>query len=174
MATKLEGTIELPGTVTFSGTVYMPNESITNSNVSTSSSHRIAASKLVHRVDLEYNQVNGTDVASETRVLRVCKGAGTFKGVKVRPTTAPTGGDKAFTVDVQTAADASGSWTSILTAVVTVNSSSANNTLQNGTLNGTPVTIADKAIRIVVAASGSTGSQGQGVAVSIHYEEAPE
>ena len=174
MANRIEGTVELPGTVTFSGTVYFPAETVTNTGFSTSSSHRLAASKVIHRVDLEYNQINGTDVVSETRVLRICKGAGTFKGVKVRPTTAPTGGDKAFTVDVQTAADASGSWTSILTAVVTVNSSSANNTLQNGTLNGTPVTIADKAIRIVVTASGSTGSQGQGVAVSIHYEEAPE
>lgn len=174
MATKLDGTIEIPGTATFSGTVYLPAESVTNSTFSTSSGNRLAASKVVHRVDLEYNQINGTSVASETRVLRICKGAGTFKGVKVRPTTAPTGGDRAFTVDVQKAADASGSWTSILSSVVTVNSSSADNTVQNGTLNGTPTTAADNAIRIVVTTSGSTGTQGLGVAVSIHYEEAPE
>lgn len=173
MATNLEGTIEFPGTVTFSGTVYMPAGTVNNAAFSSSSANRLDASKVVHRVDMNYWQVNGTDVVDATVVLRVCKGAGTFKGVTVRPYTAPTGGDKAFTVDVKKASDGGNTFASILSSVVTVNSSSANGTLQNATLSGTPTTVAGDAIQVVIDATGSTGSQGQGVCVSIYYEESP-
>lgn len=173
MATSLEGTIEFPGTVTFSGTVYLPSGGVTNANFSPSSANRLDASKAIHRVDLNYSQANGSDVADATVVLRVCKGAGTFKGVTVRPYTAPTGGDKAFTVDVKKASDGGNTFASILSSVVTVNSSSTSGTLQTATLSGTPTTAAGDAIQIVVDATGSTGSQGQGLCVSIYYEESP-
>lgn len=174
MATRYTDAVEFEGTTTFTGTVRMPTGSLTNASFSSSSSDRLTAAKVVHRVDLTYSQANGSNVASETKVLRICRGIGTVKAVKVRPTTAPTGGDKAYTVDVLKAGDASGSWTSLLSSVITVNSSSADNTLQSGTLIGTPTTAADDSIRIVVTASGSTGSQGQGVCVTIFYEENPE
>lgn len=169
----VNGDAEYTGVITFSGTVYVPAETVNNSAFSTSSAHRLAASKVIHRADLNYWQVNGTDVASATVVLRTCLGAGTIKGVKVRPYTAPTGGDKAFTVDVKKATNGGNTFASVLSSVVTVNSGSADGTLQTATLSGTPVTVAGDAIQVVIAASGSTGSQGQGVTVSIYYEEAP-
>lgn len=173
MANTFRDDVEFEGTVTFSGSAVLPAGSVTNSSFSSSSTNRLASEKVVHRVDLEYSQVNGTSVVSETKLLRLCRASGTVLGVKVRPTTAPTGGDKQFTVDIQKASDASGSWTSLLNAVVTVNSSSADNTLQTATLAATPTTAANQAIRVVITASGSTGTQGQGVLVQVWYEESP-
>lgn len=161
------------GNVSMLGNFYPPDGSLKTSHWSSSAADRLATSKQVHRMDLTYQQAPGSDVASATAYLRVCRGAGEVLAVKVRPMTAPTGGDKAFTVDVKKAAEASGTFTSLLNSVVTVNSSSADNTVQDATLAATPTTAAEDCIQVVIAASGSTGSQGQGVCVSIYYEEDP-
>lgn len=149
----------------------MPDNTVTNAKVSTSAA--IAASKLVHRFPLKYHQKNGTDVASETMLLHIMRAAGEVVSIEARCTTAPTGGDKAFTIDVLKAADGSSSWTSLLSSVITMNSSDANDTLNVGTLIGSPTLADGNAIRVVIATSGSTGSQGQGLVVTINVNENP-
>ena len=169
----VRGTHIFHDSVTFAGALYLPTETIGDEEIKTDANNRIASTKVVHRIDLHYDQVGGTDVVSETKELRICRGEGTLLGVKVRPKTAPTGGDKAFTVDVKKAAEASGSFSTLLDSVVTVDSSSADNTVQDATLISDPTTDAEDCIQIVVTASGSTGSQGQGVQVTLFYEEDP-
>lgn len=131
----------------------------------------ISADKLQHRHVVRSTQANGADVASSTELLHIAKAAGTVRSVEVRVTTAPTGGDKQFTVDVQKASDGSGSWTSLLTGVITVDSGEADDTKIAGTLVASPSFVEGDAVRVVVAASGSTGSQGQGVAVVVNLDE---
>jgi hypothetical protein len=160
------------GACTFKN-LYPNSGCITNTHISSDANNRIASAKVVHRLDLHYGQADGADVVAATKLLRICRGDGLLLGVQVRPTTAPTGGDKAFTVDIQKDADGGGSWSSLLSSVVTVNSSSVDDTKQNGTLIGDPSTDATDALRVVVAVSGSTGSQGQGFVVSVFYEEDP-
>lgn len=131
----------------------------------------ISADKLECRTAVSYVQDGGTDVVTATKLIHVCRGAGTIKSVEVRPATAPTGGDKQFTVDVQRAADASGSFATMLASAVTVDSSSVNNTRQQASLITTPSVADGDCLEIIVTASGSTGSQGQGVIVTVNIDE---
>lgn len=174
MATSdIRGVTVFHDNVTFLGTTTVPADTIKSSQFSSTATDRLVTSKQVHRIDFNYDQDTGSDVVTDTRMWRVARGAGTVLGMDVRPITAPTGGDKAFTVDFQKAADASGSWSSLLNSVVTVNSSSTDNTKQSATLAATPTFTAGSALRLVVTASGSTGSQGQGVIVSVYIDEDP-
>lgn len=164
------------GTVTFERVVAtqqltMPAGSVADDQVKAGAA--IDGSKVLQRVPLRYAQANGADVASKTELLHVCRAAGKLIAVEIRVTTAPTGGDKQFTVDVQKASDASGVWTSLLTSVVTIDATDADETRVAGTLVADPSTAAGAAIRVVVTASGSTGTQGQGVLVVATYQEAP-
>lgn len=157
--------------VTFSGTISVPAGSFDTDDISTDANKRIADTKIVHRPDMNYAQANGSAVVSATQLLRVCRGAGELLGFEVRPTTIPTGGDLQYTVDIQKASNASSSWSSLLSAVVTVDSADANDTLITATLAATPTTADGDALRIVVTTSGTTGTQGQGFVATAVYKE---
>ena len=88
--TDLRGVHVFHDSVTFAGPFYPPAESIGNAAIKSDANNRIAAAKVIHRVDLNYGQADGADVVSVTKLLRICRGAGTLLGVEVRPTTAPT------------------------------------------------------------------------------------
>lgn len=157
--------------VTFAGPVYLPTEAVTNANFSSNANHRLEAEKFIHRPDLHYSQAAGTDVVSETKLLRVCRGDGVLTQVAVRPSAVPAGGDKQYTVDVQKAADGTNVWTSLLNAAVVISSADVAHTRQLGSLIADPSVEDGDTIRIVITASGSTGSQGQGLAVTVGLEE---
>ncbi len=157
--------------VTFVGAVYLPQQAVTGGMISADAANRIPASKVIHRPDVNYSQENGGDVVSETRMVRVCRGSGTINQVALRPGTVPAGGNKQYTVDVQKAVDASGTWTSVLSSPITVDSTAVANTRKLGTLSGSPVVADGDTLRVVVTASGSTGTQGQGVVVTVGMDE---
>jgi len=148
-----------------------PAGALTDTNINSDAD--IAASKLVHRHAISYGQANGSDVITETKLLHITKAAATVQLIEVRPTTAPSGGDKQFTVDIQKAADGSSSWSSLLSAVITVSTGSTDDTRQVGTLIGSPTLADDEALRVVITASGATGSQGQGFVVTVNLDEEP-
>lgn len=156
--------------VTFGDTVGVTNGQLGNDAIASGAA--IDAAKLKHRHHVGYGQANGADVVSETKAVYVAKAAGEVHNVTVRPQTAPTGGDKQFTVDVQKASDG-GTYSTILTATIDVDNTSVDNTKQDGTLVGSPTLVAGDSLQVVVTATGSTGSQGQGVIVSIHVDENP-
>ena len=165
------GNFIFPGSVAFTGAIYVPVGSFDDDDISNNANKRINDNKVIHRPDLLYAQADGANVVSETKLLRVCQGAGALLSVHVRPTTAPVGGDKKFTVDVQKAADGSAVWTSLLSAPLQIAAGDANNTIKAAVLAGSVATALGEAIRIVITASGATGSQGQGVQVTCAYRE---
>lgn len=175
MGTTFNDPVVFTDTATFSGitqflnTVSIPAESITNSSIIASA--EISEDKVRHRHSKEYIQAPGTDVVTATTYIHLCRAAGDLHSVRVRPLTAPTGGDKQFTVDVKKAANGSGSFATLLASVITVNSSSTSQTQQSGTLAADPSLAAGDLIQIVVTASGSTGSQGQGVVIELQINE---
>ena len=171
--TSHRGSQLFENTVTFQGDVYFRENSIDARAISDDANNRLEASKQVHRVDPEYSQAPGTNVVSETKLLRLARGAGELKAFEVRPIVAPAGGDLQYTVDLQKAVDGSSSWTSLLDAVLTIDSSSADETKEGATLAATPTYAAGDALRIVVTVSGSTGTQGQGMVVLAAIEEQP-
>lgn len=165
-----QGAHRFVGETTFQSTVNLPASTISNSQVSAAAA--IAASKVVHRVPLIYAQADGSDVASATQLLFLASYDCTIVSVELRVTTAPTGGDKQFTVDIQKDTDGGGSFATILSSVITVDSSNVDDTLEAGTLSTTDLADGD-ALRVVVTASGSTGSQGQGLVVVVKLNEDP-
>ncbi len=158
------------GTVSFGNAPSLPASTVNNNNVGTSPA--IAAAKTVHRHYVNYNQIDGTDVVTATQVLHVMRAAGTVISIEVRPTTAPTGGDKQFTVMVAKAAEGSGSWTNLQTGDIVMSNADTDDTLEAATVTATALLDGD-AIRVVVTASGSTGSQGQGFALTVNLDENP-
>lgn len=141
-------------------------------NASIVSGAKVAADKLVHQHALRYVQAGGSDVVSATVPIHTCRNTAEVIAVEVVPITAPSGGDKQYTVDVQ-AGNASSAFASILSAVVDVDAAgAADRTVQVGTISDDDLADGDT-VQVVVTASGSTGSQGQGLIVTVWVREEP-
>ena len=165
----LQQSIIVVGSADFRGAVSFPAAVIADSNIIDSAD--IEASKLEHRHSINYVQDGGTDIIAATKIIHLCRAAGIIKSIKVRPFTAPNGGDKQFTVDVKKAVDGSSVFSTVLSAVIIVDDSSVDHTIQNGVLIGDPSILVGDAIQIVISISGTTGNQGQGIIVNINIDE---
>jgi hypothetical protein len=147
--------------------IQIPYGAITNAEISASAA--IAASKVVHRECSAYGQAIGSVVAAATMAVRVARTSGAIKEFRVAWLTAPTGGDKAFTVDLQLSTGG-GAFATCLSAVVTVNNTKSDNGTATGTLTTTTFATGD-ILKVVVATSGSTGTQGYGMIAEVFCEE---
>lgn len=132
----------------------------------------IGAQKMEHQHNVPYSQADGAAVVSETKAVWVATATGTIESFVVRPQTVPISGDLQYTVDVQKAAAASGTYTTILSSVVTISSADTDETEENGTLSTTSYSDGD-CFQVVVTTSGSTGTQGQGVIAMLKLREQP-
>lgn len=150
-------------------TMSIPASAVGNSQIVASAG--IAATKVVHQHAISHEQAGGTAVVAQTVAKHIFRGAAEIIAVEVVPLTVPTGGDLAYTVDVQKG-NASSAFASILSSVVTVNSSSTTRTIQAGTITTDDAADGDT-LQVVVAVSGSTGTQGQGFVVTIWVREEP-
>lgn len=159
------------GAVVFGGSVSLPEGTIEDEDIALGAN--IDPDKMTHRHAIHYGKPNGSDVASETQLLHVARADGEIVSIELRPTTVPTGGDKQYTVDVLKAEDGGSSWTSVLSSVITVDSGETDDTVITAVLDGTPTYEDGDALRVVVTASGSTGSQGQGFVLTITVNEEP-
>lgn len=156
-------------------TITIGTASITDANVVAGTG--IAASKLEHRVHAKYVVADGTTVAATSGdgvPIYVCTktGGATIKSVSVICPDAPSGGDLTFTVDVKYANDTPTAATTILTGVVTYPNATSDYTVKTGTLAVTALASGDMLLA-VVAVSGSTGTQGQGLLVQVEIDEEP-
>lgn len=148
----------------------VPSNAISNSQIIAAAG--IEATKIVHQHALSYSQAGGSDVVSATVPVHIFRGAAEIIAVEVVPIVAPTGGDKQFTVDVQLG-NAGSAFASILSAVVDVDDAgSTDRTVMAGTITTDDAADGDT-LQVVVTASGSTGSQGQGVIVTVWIREQP-
>jgi hypothetical protein len=116
----------------------------------------IAASKLQHDIRETYIQANGASVVAATAYLHVPVVAGTINAISAMIMTAATS-TGTVTVDVQTYV--SGSWTTVLSAPLSITSATAINTAVVGTVTVTTYTAAQP-MRVVVTATGSALPQG--------------
>ena len=150
----------------------VPSGSINDAAIAAGSAGtNISSDKVRHQFSLELNQDTGTATTAQTRIVHIARGPGVIVGVSAVADVAPTGGDKAATVDVKKST-AGGAFASILSAVVTLNSSSTSKVVQAGSLSVTSF-VAGDLLEIVIAISGSTGSQGQGVCATVMIAEDP-
>jgi hypothetical protein len=167
----------IPGNLRVGGqlvpvSIVLPSSSVTDTAVQAAAG--IQASKLQQQYAITYRQKTGADITSATEDVYVVRGvSGTVIGVDVVTATAPTGGDKAFTVDVLKG-NQSTSFATLLNSVVTINNTKVNRQVVGASLVASPTLADNDTIRVVVATSGSTGSQGQGLVVTISTREDPD
>lgn len=169
---RITGNRNYTGTIQFTGTVELPVASIGSAQLKTT--EPADADRTVHRHAIRHGQKDGTDVVSETVLLHICRAPAEIVQLDVRPTVVPAGGDKQYTIDIEKDADGAGAWSSLLDAEVVVDSGETDDTLIIGDLIADPSLNAGDAIRIVITASGSTGTQGQGFVAVLNLDEQPD
>ncbi len=132
----------------------------------------VPARSSVHRFSVHHRVVSGTAVlALADFPIHYFRNAGKVVAVSVTPFTAPTGGNLAYTVDVKKGNQATPVAT-ILTGVITINSSDADRQTNAGTLSSSPTTCAaGDFLAVTVALTGSTGTQGQGYVITVDIDE---
>ena len=146
-----------------------PADSIGDSDIEQDAG--IQATKVIHQHALHLDQAAGSDVVAQTRLVHTFRGDATLVAVSVVTAVAPTGGDKELTVDVQLGNESTG-FATILTAPITVDATHANREVVAGVLDITAAAPGDT-LEIIIAVAGSTGSQGQGVCVTVWVRETP-
>jgi len=126
---------------------------------------------LTHMPPITYAQADGSSVVSQTMAVFTAPADGVIDSITVFNTVAPTGGDRQFTVDVKKSTGG-GAFATVLDSVVTRNSSDADRGTETADLVADPSYVAGDSFHVVVTASGSSGTQGQGVLVQINYKQA--
>ena len=124
----------------------------------------IGTDKMLKPVKAFFSQAQGTDSTAVTQTVHVGRFGGTINDVRATIETAPTGGDKTVTIDVLK------NGTTVLSSTQSFSASDANGDVKVATLSVTSY-VADDVIEVDIAVAGSTGSQGQGVAVIVDMQE---
>jgi hypothetical protein len=113
----------------------------------------------------------GTTVAAVTKWLHIVRGAtGTIKNIGAMIAAAITG-DNTVTIDLKKSTGG-GAFATVLTGTFGFSSASAVRTLVNGTISSAAL-VAGDILQVVVTVAG-TGTQAQGLTVSLQIEEDPQ
>ena len=155
---------------TITQNITLPAGQIVNADVNSAAA--IDTGKLRHRTHLTYCQSNGTAVVADENAVFVSYGATSACaivagkcGIQTLMTTG-SGDDKTVTVDVKK------NGTTILTAPYELNKSKTAKVSYNLVFASTAL-VAGDVISVVVTVGGSTGTQGQGVFVTLVVDEDP-
>ena len=169
MVQRITGPIEITE-ATLSGNTYLPSGTVTNSSFSSNITDRLAATKADHQKHITWQTDSDTTTIADAQfVFHIAQGDGTIVGAYICNETAPTGGDKTYDVDIFKATNGSGTWNSILSSVI---SPPADNTVGSGTLSTTTYSQYDR-FMVDVDTSGTTGTQGIGLTVTLILNEEP-
>jgi len=170
MGPRHEGDLYVNGHLR-SKTASLPDGTVDNAAVSASAD--IAASKMVHYHAIHYTQQDGTDVAAtggDGYPIHVCRAAGTIIAVEATVADAASGGDKAATADVHLANDDPTAAATVLTGTIALANGATDYAIQTGTISSATLAAGD-VLLAVVAVSGSTGTQNQGLNVTVWITE---
>lgn len=157
------------GAWVFNGTVTLPASSVDENTLTTAA--LLPASKLVARFAKDHRQASGTAVVAKTELIHIAKYAGIVKSVEAAIDDAITG-DNTVVIDVQKSTSG-GAFATVLTATLTINSASAAQTAIAATVDATKDDyVAGDVFEVVVTVTGS-GTQAQGLNVTVFFEESP-
>jgi hypothetical protein len=155
-------------TSTITQNITLPAGQIVNADVSSSAA--IDTGKQRHRTHTTYCQPNGTAVVADEKAMFVAYGASSSCSVVAGKcgiqTLMSTGGsdDKTVTVNVKK------NGTTILTGTYEINKTKTAYTSYDLTFSSTAL-VAGDVVSVVITVGGSTGTQGQGVFVTLVFDE---
>jgi len=160
---RFENDVHVAGHLT-AGTMTIPVLTVTDAMVNGSAA--IATSKMRHRTFKHYSQEAATTSADEARCLHAVYGAtGTVISFKAGSVVANIG-DSTVTVDLHN------DGASILTAVITLDSTNAAYTPEAGTID-TAAVVAGDVLEVVIDATVGTGTLALGVYCELVIDEDP-
>lgn len=149
-------------TTAITGTMYVPNLGIKNSEVAAAAD--ILYSKLEHEHRCGYAQESATTAADEARVIYVCRGAtGTALAFSAGCVVANIG-------DSKVEFDLLKNGVSILNAVIQVDSGDAAYAVVAGSFSSTALVAGDK-LEVSINATVGTGTLGKGAFCSLSVSE---
>lgn len=155
------------GTFTFGSAVKLPAAAVGDGQFDANSP--LATAKQRHRKQVAYAQPNGSAAAAEQKAVHVGYGAtGSVIGVRagVRTQGAAGTGGMSVTVDVRK------NGTSVLTAVVTIDATTAAFAKVPGSVS-TPAYVTGDVFEVVVTATAGGGTLPQGLFVDLIFDEDP-
>lgn len=130
---------------------------------------QIDPENVVYQFPVHYSQPINATVANASVDVFIATEVCNLASFKVFNSTAPTG-DRSFTVDLQKSTGG-GAFATILSAVITRNSSDTDRTTETATISNAAL-IAGDVLRVVVAyTAGTTGTVPLGVAAQIMVEQ---
>ena len=109
-------------------------------------------------------------VVAVTRRLHACRAAGTVVGFEAVIALDATGADRVVSVDLQLA-HAGGSFSTILSAPISIPDGSTINTPYAGTISAAALIDGD-VLQVVVTVAGAAGNAAKGLLVTLTYDEA--
>ena len=131
----------------------------------------IQASKVIARRSLDIELAGPTtNIAAITKLLHIARTTSTLQQVEVIITGAATG-DRGATVDLQKSTGG-GAFATILSGTITINSSTVIRTPVAGSISSTGLVDGD-ILQAVVALTGSSGTQPQGLLLTLTFDENP-
>jgi hypothetical protein len=165
---QVDGDMHVSGTLS-AGNIQIPAGSVDNADVEAAAG--IEATKLMHQYALSYHQTTGSDVAAGQGFIHTFRSASSIVAMDVTPITAPTTGDKKFSVDLHKGSVGS-AFATVLSAVITIGQTDVDRTSQAAVISATTAIDGDM-LKVVVTSTGSTGNQGKGVLVTVWTRENP-
>ena len=111
-------------------------------------------------------------VAAIVPIHTVRGATATILAIEVACVDSPSGGDKAFTVDLKKADQDVPTPATVLSGVINYSSTQADCEVETGTISSSSL-VAGDSLLAVIAVSGSTGVQGQGLIVTVWVDETP-
>lgn len=145
-----------------STTFTAPASSITDTMVAANA--KIKATKLIHQLSLRFSTDPTTSVTADTQIIHIAHALGEVAFVEVMATTAPTSSDQ-VTVDIQKG-NAGASYATVLSSVITLDSSDADRAVKSGTISTVDYAAGDS-FEIIVTPTG-TSTKGICVVVTLH------
>ena len=171
LTNSVDGDTILRGKLTVTGAVAVPASSFGNDEMTTADP--IAVTKQDHLIVATYSVVDGADLAATTGdgfLIHTVHGTtATVLGIEAVCADCPEGGDKTFTVDLKKAGSGVAA-TTMLSAPIAFGTATTDYVALPGTLSLTALTN-EQSLLVVVAVSGTTGNQGQGLVVTVRLTE---
>lgn len=166
--TVIESDAFVKGTLS-AQTLSIPASTIKNADVASDAA--IEAAKLEHQYAIRYSQADGSDVVAVIVPVHIVRGnTATIKDIEVVCVDAPSGGDKALAVDLKKANEGSPAPASVLSSAIAYSATQSDCEVEPGTISSASLADGDTLL-VVVTVSGSTGTQGQGLVVTVTIRE---
>ena len=165
-SSRIDGDMYVNGNLS-AGTMTIPASAVTNTAVLATA--QIDASKLMHGIHKSYSQESATEAAAGGHEIHIARAAGTVIAFECGHEVI-AGGDKSATFDLQKST-AGGAFATILSAVVTLNSTTPVRVMVVGTLTAGAALIDGDILKIVVAIAGSTSTYPKGIFCEVVIHE---